>query len=201
VLTGPPTGCFADPAGNDALTGTHWVNGTQTLQSCIDGCAELNYSLAGVENGVGERELCSPLETQRRVLTSHADCWCGENFLGGQREPVALCSKPCPGGGNATCGAYQKMELFSTAEGASYTAAEYAASKAAGWQGMAALLFGRRSQMLSTHIQRHRLLCGRWRQHDLESVLFHFKLDGRGYLLHRLRSVRLQARGIGQRQS
>jgi hypothetical protein len=89
-----------------------------TVAACVNGCSELNYTYAGVEGGTR--------------------CYCGNTFYGGQNLPSSQCSYTCGGNANMTCGGYAALELYSTATGADYSAAQFAAMKPAGWQGESA---------------------------------------------------------------
>ncbi|KAK6906807.1 hypothetical protein I203_100794 [Kwoniella mangroviensis CBS 8507] len=106
-------GCYQDLSGRLALTNNYW-SGTITPQSCINGCSELGYSYAGVENG--------------------KTCYCGNSPQITQRLPVSQCSTACTGNSTAVCGGTNAMDLYTTAS-ANITAATVKASKPAGYLG------------------------------------------------------------------
>ncbi|WRT70456.1 uncharacterized protein IL334_007454 [Kwoniella shivajii] len=106
-------GCYQDLSGHLALTNNSW-SGTITPQSCINGCSELGYTYAGVENG--------------------KTCYCGSSPQTTQRLPVSQCSTACTGNSTAVCGGASAMDLYTTAA-ANTTVDTVKASKPAGYLG------------------------------------------------------------------
>lgn len=78
-------GCYQAPgAGQYALSDNYWIVNTMTPKQCIDGCAEMGYSLAGNKLGNG--------------------CYCGNQFNGVQQLPEKECYSPCAGNKTTHCG-------------------------------------------------------------------------------------------------
>lgn len=109
-------GCHARGAGALALNGNSWKPVEPlTVDDCVNGCSELNFTLAGLDGG--------------------NQCSCGNSFAGGQDLPDSQCPLPCPGNANQTCGGSNGInELYNTTF-AKVTFATQAAAHPAGWQG------------------------------------------------------------------
>lgn len=109
-------GCHARGAGALALSGNSWKpQEPLTVDDCINGCSELNFTLAGLDGG--------------------NQCSCGNKFDGGQDLPASQCPLPCPGNANQTCGGSNGInELYNTTF-AKVTFATQAAKHQAGWRG------------------------------------------------------------------
>ncbi|WWC65393.1 uncharacterized protein I303_108011 [Kwoniella dejecticola CBS 10117] len=106
-------GCYQDLSGKLALTANSW-SGTVTPQSCINGCSELGYAYAGVENG--------------------KSCYCGNTPQLTQRLPVSQCSSACTGNSTAVCGGPNAMDLYTT-NSSTTTPAQVKAKKPVGYLG------------------------------------------------------------------
>jgi len=88
-------GCYAEGSGHYALANHSWSSSAMTPMTCINGCNELGYAYAGLENG--------------------QFCFCGSQFQGGQSLPESSCSNPCSGNSSAVCGGQSTLDLYSMA--------------------------------------------------------------------------------------
>lgn len=101
TATGFPTGwaaqgCWVDNAnGGRILTHQQTDNAQQTLQTCVNTCAAAGYTIAGAE---------------------YADeCYC-DNFIyngGAKAANQADCNTPCPGNSAQSCGAGNRLTVYS----------------------------------------------------------------------------------------
>lgn len=96
-------GCFAEGSGHFALQNTSWSLSTMTPMQCINGCSELGYQYAGLEQG--------------------NRCFCGNSFNGGQRLPESQCGTACAGNSSAVCGGGTSLDLYTVGNAAIVTAA------------------------------------------------------------------------------
>ncbi|OCF41274.1 hypothetical protein I317_04932 [Kwoniella heveanensis CBS 569] len=107
-------GCYQDLSGRVGLTNNSWTSTAATPQMCIDGCSELGYKYAGVENG--------------------KQCFCGNVPQTTTRLPVSQCNTPCAGNSTGVCGGPSAMDLYTTTN-AKVTVQSKAATKPEGYLG------------------------------------------------------------------
>jgi hypothetical protein len=90
-----PLGCFTDnEGGKRALTGSNFTATDMTVDKCASFCS--NFQFFGLEYGI--------------------ECYCGDSRDGTSREVSAAdCSFSCPGGAGQTCGAGNRLNLYTVA--------------------------------------------------------------------------------------
>lgn len=89
------SGCWIDGAEGRVLTNQQPDNQNLTVESCIVTCSNLNYNVAGMEYS--------------------SECFCG-NYIenGGALAPSpADCDMTCSGNGKETCGAGNRLSIYS----------------------------------------------------------------------------------------
>ncbi|RAL65885.1 hypothetical protein DID88_005548 [Monilinia fructigena] len=89
------SGCWIDGAEGRVLFNQQPDNQNLTVESCVVTCSGLNYNVAGIEYS--------------------SECFCG-NYIenGGALAPSpADCDMPCSGNGNETCGAGNRLSIYS----------------------------------------------------------------------------------------
>ena len=98
--TGLPAGWVNDGCWIDGLNGRILQNQQpdsqgNTVQVCVNTCANAGYTIAGVEYGV--------------------QCFCGDALYNGAASAPNQgdCSTPCPGNSAESCGAGNRMNLYS----------------------------------------------------------------------------------------
>ncbi|KAF2100795.1 copper radical oxidase [Rhizodiscina lignyota] len=89
-------GCFVDPTDARIFTHEEPDNQDMTIESCVDACINLGYSVAGMEWGV--------------------QCFC-DNFVhnGGNQTDDSECNMPCGGDANELCGQGNRLSVYSNA--------------------------------------------------------------------------------------
>jgi hypothetical protein len=101
TATGFPTGwtaqgCWVDNAnGGRILKNQQPDNAAQTLQTCVNTCAAAGYTIAGAEYA--------------------QECFC-DNFIyngGAKATNQADCNTPCPGNSAQSCGAGNRLTIYS----------------------------------------------------------------------------------------
>lgn len=98
--TGFPTGwtsqgCWVDGANGRILTHQQADSNTNTLQTCVQTCAGLGYTIAGAEYGT--------------------QCFCDNAIYGGGVLAASQsdCNVACPGDSTEKCGAGNRMTIYS----------------------------------------------------------------------------------------
>ncbi len=85
------TGCYTEAINMRALTGSSYFDDLMTVEKCANACVGFKYF--GIEYG--------------------RECYCGNNINGGSVEaPLADCSFACPGDASETCGAGNRLDLY-----------------------------------------------------------------------------------------
>ncbi|KAL2063582.1 hypothetical protein VTL71DRAFT_5387 [Oculimacula yallundae] len=121
VATGFPAGwtsqgCWVDGVNGRILTKQQPENQQNTLESCVQTCAGLGYTIAGTEYGV--------------------ECYC-DNFVYNGGAPAAVqtqCNIPCPGKPSEFCGAGGRISMYSKGTPVVYAApGPQKAGLPAGW--------------------------------------------------------------------
>lgn len=85
------TGCYTEATNMRALTGSSYFDDLMTVEKCANACVGFKYF--GVEYG--------------------RECYCGNNINDGSVEAaLADCSFACPGDSTETCGAGNRLDLY-----------------------------------------------------------------------------------------
>ena len=89
-------GCWVDGASGRILSAQQPDRTTNTVESCINQCIALGYSIAGVEYG--------------------AQCFCDNQIENSGTLAIAQtdCNLPCSGNSAETCGAGDRLNVYST---------------------------------------------------------------------------------------
>lgn len=85
------TGCYTEAANMRALSGSAYFDDSMTIEKCANACTGFKHF--GVEYG--------------------RECYCGNNINDGSVEaPLADCSFACPGDSSESCGAGNRLNLY-----------------------------------------------------------------------------------------
>jgi WSC domain len=100
TVTGLPTGwkydgCYTEGTGGRALSFGPPDSQANSVETCIQACIGLGYTIAGVEYGT--------------------QCFCDNVMKNGPvRAPETDCSFPCPGNPSEKCGAGNRLNVYNT---------------------------------------------------------------------------------------
>ncbi|KAF8850327.1 WSC-domain-containing protein [Acephala macrosclerotiorum] len=93
-------GCYTEATNIRALTGGSYFDDLMTVEKCAAACS--GYTWFGVEYG--------------------RECYCGDTInTGSVSAPSSDCSFPCPGDASETCGAGNRLNMYSIASTATAT--------------------------------------------------------------------------------
>jgi hypothetical protein len=87
-------GCYNQGSNYLGLSSSSWGSSSMTQASCVNGCSELGYGMAGIRQG--------------------NQCFCGNTWTGGQDLPASQCSTACAGNSTQVCGASNNMDVYNT---------------------------------------------------------------------------------------
>ena len=88
-------GCYTEGVGNRALSFGQPDSDTNSVESCIQACINLGYTVAGMEYGT--------------------QCYCDDAMKNGPSPaPASDCSFPCPGNAAEFCGAGDRLSVYYT---------------------------------------------------------------------------------------
>ncbi|CAE6341846.1 unnamed protein product [Rhizoctonia solani] len=93
--------CVREPSSGRTLTGYSFTSSSMTVDMCVSACATRGYSLAGAE--------CAN------------ECYCGNSFSGaatggGSVRPKSECNIPCAGDSSQTCGAGNRLLVYTNGQ-------------------------------------------------------------------------------------
>ena len=104
-------GCWVDGLNGRILTKQQPDNAQNTLESCVQTCASLGYTIAGAEYGTECCEFTIPPESIYPLMS--LDC---DNFVyngGALAAAQTDCNIPCPGKSSEMCGAGGRISMYS----------------------------------------------------------------------------------------
>lgn len=100
-------GCFPQKSGSPALNKATWTRDDVTPISCINGCSELGYKLAGLQGKT---------------------CSCGDTSSAGSKIADSNCNTACSGDKTQICGGSEAVDIYTMAA-SNTTAGAIAAGK------------------------------------------------------------------------